>query len=231
MNKDHIVLIVDDEAEVGNIITKLLSKISVKSMYVSDAKEGLKEIRDNLTQFSLIIADQGMPEISGTEFFEKASSIAPDAIRFLITGNTNIHTMIDAVNKGAIHKYIAKPWNNKDFLAFIKEGLEQHELALENTRLFTLAKQQNIKLFELNRTLNESAKKREKMLNELDDRIVAESNLIIRQKKENEAERERIKKLMLEEGLIDLKNMNRFYGDLLNELAHDLRKTALKHSS
>ncbi|MBF0468828.1 MAG: hypothetical protein HQK61_08090 [Desulfamplus sp.] len=110
-------------------------------------------------------------------------------------------------------------------MAYVKEGLEQYELAAENTRLFALAKQQNTKLFEMNSTLNESAKKRADILKDLDAKIVAKSNLIARTKDGIEAQRDRIKKLMLENGLLDHEKMNRFYWILLDQLVLDFQNT------
>lgn len=224
MNKGHKVLIIDDEFMIGRIIVGLLDTIGVSSVYVSSAKEGIEELEKSSQTFALIIADQKMPVMNGTEFFEQASVIAPDAIRFLITGYSDIHVMINAVNRGAIHKYIAKPWQNDDFLESIKEGLEQYDLAIENSRLFRLAKQQNTKLFELNRILNDSAKKQTIALKTLDARIEDELRLRIEKKEDFDILKQQIKELMQEQNMLEYTKANKLYDSLLNELAHRFMK-------
>jgi len=229
MNRDHMVLIVDDDVMIGKVIASLLNKIDLSSVYASDGAEGLERLKSSSKPFSMIISDQRMPGMSGIEFLEQAGSIAPDAIRFLITGYADIHTMIDAVNRGAIDKYIAKPWKNEDFLASVREGLEQHELSVENIHLFNLAKQQNSKLFELNRILKESAAKQSKILEELDEEIKgAKLQLQSRREVEAEAARKQIKELLQSKGLLEYEKMNILYGVLLSEVAHYFQKHAIK---
>lgn len=224
MNKGHKVLIIDDEFMIGRIIVGLLDTIGVSSVYVSSAKEGIEELEKSPQTFALIIADQKMPVMTGTEFFEQASIIAPDTIRFLITGYSDIHAMIDAVNRGAIHKYIAKPWKNDDFLESIKEGFEQYELAIENNKLFRLAKQQNTKLFELNRILSDSAKKQAKALKTLDARIEDELRLRIEKKEDFDILKQQVKELMQKQDMLEYTKANKLYDSLLNELAHRFMK-------
>ena len=235
MNKDYKVLIVDDEAEIGTVISNLLKKISLSSVYVSNAKEALDIIKNSTNPFALIISDQRMPGMSGTEFFEQVSMVAPETIRFMITGYADIQSMIDAVNRGEVHKYITKPWKNEDFLACIKEGLRQYELTIENIRLFNLAKEQNTKLVELSRMLNDSAAKQARRLEELDVKIAQElehknckeEKIIVQRSDKTEQDiysaLKRVKELIREMGLTDYERMNKFYGILLGELSSRLK--------
>lgn len=62
-------------------------------------------------EMHIIISDQRMPEMAGTDFLEKTISIYPEAIRLLITGQSDIETVIEAINRGQITKYLQKPWN------------------------------------------------------------------------------------------------------------------------
>lgn len=237
--KEQTVLIVDDEIQIGRVIASLLKNIAVASVYASNGLEALETLKSSPKPFALIIADQRMPGMSGTEFFERASDIAPNSIRFMITGYADVRSMIDAVNRGSIHKYAIKPWDNEDFLASVKEGLEQYELAEENIRLFRLAKQQNTKLVELNRMLNESAAKQAKILEALDIRISAEGcrrtdteqDILIQESgwagetaNASDAGLKEIKLQLIQNGLLDYEKINSFYCDLLHELAHRFQK-------
>ena len=66
-------------------------------------------------EMQIIISDQRMPEMAGTDFLEKTIAIYPEAIRLLITGQSDIDTVIEAINRGQITKYIQKPWEWETF--------------------------------------------------------------------------------------------------------------------
>ena len=137
---EHSVLVVDDEELVAKNIERLLGIIKVKFVYASNGKDGLAIIKKAKKPFSIIISDQRMPGMRGHEFLGKVKEISPDTLRFLTTGYSDMDAIINAVNKGAIHRYIAKPWNTKDFLETIKVGLKKYELVLENEHFLKLAK-------------------------------------------------------------------------------------------
>ncbi len=178
MEHNHKVLIVDDEVQVGKLIDRFLKIISVNSVYASNAMEALYKI-ENMTQpFSLIICDQRMPEMSGTELLEKVSHISPNTVRFLITGYTDIKTIINAINKGKIHKYIPKPLNSEQLIEDIKAGLKQYELNLENEKLFQMAKKQNTKLYALNLDLKRNAAKQTKIIATIEKERQAANEII-----------------------------------------------------
>lgn len=168
---DHTILIVDDEEQVGKSLGRLLKQTGAKYVYMDSGLAGLERIKTAASPFSLIISDQRMPGMEGAEFLEKAKELTPDTIRFLLTGFADIEAVTNAVNKGSIHRYIAKPWQNQELLETIQAGLEQYELTIENQRLFKLAKAQNTKLFTLNKELKKSAAVHQKAIAHKDAEI------------------------------------------------------------
>ena len=66
-------------------------------------------------EMHIIVSDQRMPEMAGTDFLEKTISLYPDSIRLLITGQADIDTVIEAINRGQITKYLQKPWDWETF--------------------------------------------------------------------------------------------------------------------
>ena len=112
------------------------------------------------TPFSLILSDQKMPEMNGTEFLTKAKKISPDAMRILLTGYSDIDAVINAINKSEIHRYFTKPWDNNDLIIQIRQMLEQYELIMENKRLQALTVKQNKELSEFNNNLEKKVKER-----------------------------------------------------------------------
>ncbi|HUU41537.1 MAG TPA: HD domain-containing phosphohydrolase [Desulfatiglandales bacterium] len=156
----HSILLVDDEES----ITKALSRVFRKEGYgiftASSGQQGLDVMKAAEKPFSLIISDQRMPGMSGGQFLEKVKVILPNAIRILLTGYSDMNAIIDAVNKGEIHRYLTKPWNDDDLLIQVRQSLEQYELIIENRRLLVLTGRQNKKLRELSNHLEEKVKER-----------------------------------------------------------------------
>jgi response regulator RpfG family c-di-GMP phosphodiesterase len=123
-----------------------------------------------------------MPEMNGSEFLERAKEVFPHAIRMLLTGYSDMEAIVDAVNRGEIHRYLTKPWNDDDLLLQVRQSLEQYELVLENRRLLNLTKKQNAELEELNSSLEQKVEERtrevhqkNRQLKELNQQL--ESNL------------------------------------------------------
>lgn len=85
--------------------------------------------------FSVIISDQRMPEMSGLEFLASSRKTQPNASRILITGVLTLNTVIDAVNKGEIFRFIAKPWIREELIATVQNGIQRHQLLEQNDRL------------------------------------------------------------------------------------------------
>ncbi|MEE4364722.1 MAG: response regulator [Desulfotignum sp.] len=168
---DHTVLIVDDDQIVGKALGHLIKQIGAQSVYVPSGRQALEKITAADPAFSLIISDQQMPEMKGSDLLEKAKEIAPDTIRFLITGYADMDAVTDALNKGAIHRYIAKPWETNTLCDAVKNALEQHAVIMENHRLFTLAKEQNAVLYRLNVALKKDTDRHQKTLLNKQERI------------------------------------------------------------
>lgn len=157
---EHLILLVDDEPSITRSIQRLFRKESYKVLTALSGSEGLTMLAGSDTPVSLIISDQRMPGMTGAQFLEKARVLAPDAIRFLLTGYSDVKDILDAVNKGEIHRYLTKPWNDDDLLFQVRSALETFELRVENKRLNELSRQQNEELTELNQDLEKKIQER-----------------------------------------------------------------------
>lgn len=73
-------------------------------------------------EISVILCDQRMPDKTGVQFFEELRDRFPDPVRMLITGYTDIESVIDSVNRGHIFRYIKKPWTDNDIKSAIEEA-------------------------------------------------------------------------------------------------------------
>lgn len=151
----HTLLLVDDEVHITKALQRLLRREGYEIHCASSGPEGLEKLKATGKPFSLIISDQRMPGMNGAEFLEKAKAIFPHAMRILLTGYSDMDALVDAVNKGDIHRYFAKPWNDEDLLLQVRQSLEQYELFVENRRLLALTAKQNNELKHLNDALEE----------------------------------------------------------------------------
>jgi response regulator RpfG family c-di-GMP phosphodiesterase len=123
------VLYIDDE-EYNLTGFKASFRRSFRVFLANSAAEGLKVLEEN-PDISVIISDQRMPNMSGTEFFHEIKNIYPFAVRILLTGYTDMNDLVDAVNNGNIYKYLNKPWNEKVLHEVIKKSHEVYLLKMK----------------------------------------------------------------------------------------------------
>ena len=150
------ILLVDDEAAVLSLLQDDLERAGYTTVGVTNPLRALEEIKRR--KFSVIISDQRMPELPGLELLAHASRIQPDATRILITAVTELDTVIEAINKGEIFRFIAKPCLREEFLATVKNGVQRHELICQNAHLQSATQAMNEQLVELNRSLEQQVK-------------------------------------------------------------------------
>lgn len=119
----HKILCLDDEPSNNEAINRLLRK----KYEVITFDEPLKAVEAlKLHQFAIILSDQKMPEMSGVEFLKISQQQQPEALRILVTGYSDLETVINAINQGEIYRYIAKPWDAQDFLQTIDLAIDAY---------------------------------------------------------------------------------------------------------
>jgi len=125
------ILIVDDERDNLDALRRLLRN-QYDVVAVDSAFEALKELQRR--SFHVIVSDQRMPEMTGVELLEKAKTIRPASTRILLTGYTDIESVIGAINRGNIYRYVAKPWDPEELRLTLRQANEAYELrtALED---------------------------------------------------------------------------------------------------
>lgn len=120
----HKILFVDDEQGVLDGYERLLHKEFKVSVAVGGQK-GLSALQEH-GPFAVVISDMRMPGMNGAEFLAEVRQRAPDTIRMLLTGYTDLNAAIDAVNKGNIFQYLAKPCDKDVLIGAINKGLAQY---------------------------------------------------------------------------------------------------------
>jgi response regulator RpfG family c-di-GMP phosphodiesterase len=158
------ILLVDDEIAILKSLQRLFRRTGYRVLIANSGREGLEILKVEKETVALIISDQRMPEMNGAQFLEHAKAIVPDALRFLLTGYSELSSLADSINKGEIHRYVTKPWEDEDLLTLARQAVEQYQLKKENQRLTELTKQQNLELSEFNKTLEQKVQERTREL-------------------------------------------------------------------
>ncbi|MDD1415255.1 response regulator, partial [Dolichospermum sp. ST_con] len=134
-NSKPKVLVVDDEPD--NL--DLLYRTFYRDYKVLRADSGPAAL-DILAQegdISVIISDQRMPMMSGTEFLSLTATQYPDIIRIILTGYTDVEDLVDAINAGKVFKYVTKPWESEELKAVVRQAMDTHNVLKARTRELT----------------------------------------------------------------------------------------------
>jgi two-component system, sensor histidine kinase ChiS len=138
--KDYTILLVDDEPSNLESLAMLLDEYHI--LTANDGEEALSVIQATIHSFSidLIITDQRMPKMMGTEFLERSIPILPDAKRIILTGYTDISDMITAINKGQIYYFMVKPFNIEEMKLLVQRSMDLHEAEKKLEQSFDMFK-------------------------------------------------------------------------------------------
>lgn len=152
----HRILVVDDEEIVLVALYETLRREAYEVVTTSDPATALAELKKG--EFSVIITDQRMPTLTGLELLAQAREIQPNATRILITAVLSLDTVIDAINKGEIYRFVVKPWLREELLVTVKNASQRYDLLRQNARLQSTTQAMNQQLVDLNRSLEQQVK-------------------------------------------------------------------------
>lgn len=150
-NALHHILVVDDEEAVLLSLRDTLAREGYQVTAVPDAVEALAQLKQHV--FSVVITDQQMPVLTGLEFLGQVKLLQPDCTRILITAVLSLSTVIDAINKGEIYRFIVKPWLREELLVTVRNAVHRYELICRNQVLHATTLQMNEKLGRMNTEL------------------------------------------------------------------------------
>jgi CheY-like chemotaxis protein len=124
-------LVVDDEPD--NL--DLLYRTFRRDFQVLKAESGVRalELLALEGEVAVIISDQRMPEMKGTEFLSRTVPQFPDTMRIILTGFTDVEDLVEAINSGQVYKYITKPWDPNELKAVVQRAAETYELLKQRT--------------------------------------------------------------------------------------------------
>jgi response regulator RpfG family c-di-GMP phosphodiesterase len=119
-------LCVDDEPNILSALRRLFRAKGYKVLTAESGAAGLALLAQE--PVDLVISDMRMPEMDGAQFLEQVRSDWPQVVRLLLTGYSDIASVMAAINRGEIYRYITKPWDDNDILLLVRHALERRAL-------------------------------------------------------------------------------------------------------
>jgi len=113
------VLLVDDDEKVISSLQRLLALDGYVVLRARNALEGFEQLA--LNRVAVIVSDFRMPGMNGAEFLGRAKELYPETVRIMLSGHADFDSVTDAVNLGAIYKFLNKPWSDDD----VREKIDQ----------------------------------------------------------------------------------------------------------
>lgn len=146
-------LLVDDEPNVVASLKRLLRRDGYDILSANSGAEGLEVLSVN--KVDVIISDQRMPGMTGVEFLRQAKTQYPDTVRIVLSGYTELQSVTDAINEGAVYRFLTKPWEDEQLREQITKAFEHKELLEQNRQLDIKIRATNQELVAANRHLGE----------------------------------------------------------------------------
>jgi putative nucleotidyltransferase with HDIG domain len=160
--REHTVLFVDDEVNILRAVQRLLRNEPCRVLTASRGAEALELLAGEAAQ--VVVSDQRMPEMNGVELLLAVRDRHPDAVRMMLTGYTEMNVAVEAINHGEIYRLITKPWNDEELKATLRQAFDHYDLKSEIRRLNQVTREQNLRLQDMNRTLEAKVRDRTKQL-------------------------------------------------------------------
>jgi len=151
--RQRSLLLVDDEPNVLSSLKRLFRRDGHLIYTANGGAEGL----EILAQYPIdvIMSDQRMPGMTGVEFLRAAKAKYPETIRIILSGYAELQYVTEAINEGAIYRFLSKPWDDEQLREQVQKAFEHSELQEKNQQLDMKIRATNRDLVAINRQLSE----------------------------------------------------------------------------
>ena len=134
------VLFVDDEEKILKSLKRGLLDEPYNTLFATSGKEALEILKQK--EVHIIVTDMRMPEMSGLDLLRTVKQDYPHIVRMVLSGYTQVTTLLTAINQGEIFKFITKPWQlEEEFKPAIREAVEYYEFRNQRQTVEAEAKQ------------------------------------------------------------------------------------------
>ncbi|MFO1412673.1 MAG: EAL domain-containing protein [Burkholderiales bacterium] len=117
-------LIVDDEPNIVSALVRVLRSEDCRVLTAGNAADALQILALNPVQ--VIISDHRMPTMTGAEFLAKVKTLYPDIVRILFSGYIEMDALTEAVNRGAVYRFLLKPWDDDALREAVRDAFRHH---------------------------------------------------------------------------------------------------------
>jgi GAF domain-containing protein/class 3 adenylate cyclase/two-component SAPR family response regulator len=209
VNSKPKILVVDDEPDNLDLLYRTFYR-DYKVLRANSGPAAL-ELLGKEGEVAVIISDQRMPMMSGTEFLSLTATQYPDIIRIILTGYTDVEDLVEAINSGKVFKYVTKPWEAEELKAVVSQALDTHNVLKARTRELTRTLRQESLLNSITNTIRGALDYRQ-ILKAIVDTVgeMLEVDVCLLRPFQNE--------MLQEEGFIYQKRLNSYLEDS-NELS------------
>ena len=145
------ILVVDDEPDNLDLLYRTFHR-DYKVLRAESGPAAL-EILAKEGEVAVIISDQRMPKMSGTEFLSLTAAQYPDVIRIILTGYTDVEDLVEAINAGKVFKYVTKPWDAEELKTLVTQAVETHNILKARTNELRRALSQESLLYAVTNTI------------------------------------------------------------------------------
>ncbi|WP_343583396.1 EAL domain-containing protein [Herbaspirillum sp.] len=121
-------LVIDDDVNILSAIKRALGRSGYQIFTANHAAEAFEILAKH--QIGVVLTDHQMPDVLGSDLLEKISYMFPNAVRIMLTGQTNLHSISQAINQGAVYKFLVKPWDNDELEKIVSDAFEKFETTL-----------------------------------------------------------------------------------------------------
>ena len=132
MDDRYTLLLVDDERDVRSALRRTLYVPGYTIYEANDGKEALEVLRD--VEVDAIVTDYDMPRMDGMTLLQKIRIFRPEMVRILITARGDMNVAVRAINEGAVHRFLLKPWDRIDVRGIVQMALHQKPDRVEAIR-------------------------------------------------------------------------------------------------
>ena len=130
----NTLLLVDDEPNIASALRRALRKDGYRILVAQSGEEGLALLAAHEVQ--VVLADQRMSNMSGTELLRRACVISPNTVRIILSGYTDLATVTRSVNEGYIYKFMTKPWADDELRANLADAFRHAEMSVKSQRSY-----------------------------------------------------------------------------------------------
>jgi len=167
--RTRTLLLLDDEANILTSLKRLLRRDGYTILIANNSTEAFELLAAN--PVGVIVSDQRMPDMTGTTFLSRVKELYPNTVRMVLSGYTDLQSVIEAINEGSIYRFLTKPWDDDQLRGAIREAFQQQEMSQENALLNQQNREKSARLLEMNERL-------ENLLGQKTDRIARDEALI-----------------------------------------------------